>query len=113
MTCTACGQTLDTNARFCSGCGRALAVAYPVARIAEPLVRPREGRMIAGVCAGFALRYGWDVALVGLGVLLSIVFAGAPLIAYLVAWIVMPNAQFALPGQAGVPPGVGPGSIIS
>ncbi len=69
------------------------------------LVRPREGRMIAGVCAGFALAYGWDVAIVRLLVALSILFAGVPLIAYLVAWVVMPNAQYALPAQTGAGPG--------
>ena len=106
MNCTACGQKLDWGAQYCSGCGRALVVSSPALRMTEPLVRPREGRMVAGVCRGFAVRYGWDVAIVRLVVLLSILFAGVPLIAYLVAWIVMPNGQFALPAQAGVQPGV-------
>lgn len=58
--------------------------------------------MVAGVCVGFANRYGWDVSVVRLVLVLSLVFgAGVPLIAYLVAWVVMPNGQYTLPAQAG------------
>lgn len=64
--------------------------------------------MIAGVCIGFAEAYGWDVTIVRLLVVLSVLFAGLPLVAYLVAWVVMPNAQYALPAQAGS----GPGSMV-
>ncbi len=78
------------------------------APVSTRLVRPREGRMIAGVCAGFAEAYRWDVTIVRLLVVLSVLFAGLPLLAYLAAWIVMPNAQYALPAQAGA----GPGSMV-
>ena len=116
MTCTACGADLDTRARFCSHCGRALAVSSSTAlRAPTRLIRPREGRMIAGVCAGFALQYGWDVVIVRLIVLLSVLFAGLPLLAYVIAWVVMPNEQYALPAQAASPSvtqtGGGPDSI--
>lgn len=115
MTCTGCGTTLDTGAQFCSGCGRALQTrSFDLgARIrAERLVRPREHRMIAGVCAGFAQRYGWDASIVRLVLILAVVFgAGTPLLAYLIAWVVMPNEQYALPAQVGTRSGAGPGSI--
>ncbi len=102
MTCTGCGTMVNTEARFCSSCGRALLISQPPPpRRVIQLVRPREGRMIAGVCAGFAQRYGWDLVIVRLVVLLSVLFAGVPLIAYLIAWVVMPNEQYALPAQAG------------
>ena len=101
MTCIKCGRTLETSAQFCSGCGQALVVnEYALSR-PERLIRPREGRMIAGVCAGFALRYGWDVALVRLILVLGLIGAGTPLLAYLIAWIVMPNGQLSLPAQTG------------
>ncbi len=71
--------------------------------------------MIAGVCAGFALQYGWDVAIVRLVLLLSVLFAGLPLLAYVIAWIVMPNEAYALPTSAASPSatqtGAGPDSI--
>jgi len=61
------------------------------------LVRPHEGRMVAGVCAGIALHYGWDVALVRIVALLSILCTGLPVVAYMVAWICIPNAPYLLP----------------
>ena len=120
MTCTGCGTILDTGAQYCSGCGRALEVrSYDLGSHglgskfrAEHLVRPREHRMIAGVCAGFAQRYGWDASIVRLVLILAVVFgAGTPLLAYIIAWVVMPNEQFALPAQAASRTGAGPGSI--
>ena len=102
MTCTGCGRTVETNAQFCSGCGLALLVNQYALSRPERLIRPREGRMIAGVCAGFARRYGWDPALVRLVLVLGLVFgAGTPLLAYFIAWIVMPNGQLSLPAQTG------------
>lgn len=95
MNCTVCGKGMDSNAKFCSQCGSVM-YREPVYVMPERLVRPRYGRMIAGVCAGFAQRYGWDVTLVR--VILAVVVllgAGSPLLAYLVAWIVMPNGQYA------------------
>ncbi|MGI4831063.1 MAG: PspC domain-containing protein [Janthinobacterium lividum] len=103
MTCTACGRTVETGAQFCSGCGQALMVNTCALSRPEQLLRPREGRMIAGVCAGFAQRYQWDVALVRLILVLAVIFGvGTPLLVYLIAWIVMPNGQLHLPAQTGV-----------
>lgn len=54
------------------------------------LVRPREGKIIAGVCAGLADRFGISRGLVRIGfVLFGLVGAGE--IAYVIAWIVMPK----------------------
>ena len=116
MNCAACGAGIDSRARFCSNCGRMLVVTSPLTRpVTTRLVRPLEGRMIAGVCAGFALQYGWDVVIVRLIVLLSVFFAGLPLLAYAVAWVVMPNGPSALPVAVAPPPatqtGGGPDSI--
>jgi phage shock protein C len=57
---------------------------------APTLVRPREGRIIAGVCAGLARRFGWNVAVVRLLAVLSIVLPGSQLIVYLICWAVIP-----------------------
>jgi phage shock protein C len=60
----------------------------------ERLDRPRrgEGRIIGGVCAGIAQRFGFSPFLVRL---LFVIFAitGASEIAYLVLWILMPNRR--------------------
>lgn len=54
------------------------------------LVRPRQGKIIAGVCAGLADRFGISRGLVRIGfVLFGLVGAGE--IAYVIAWIVMPK----------------------
>ena len=55
------------------------------------LVRPRNGRRIAGVCAGIADRYGWDPTIVRLVAVLSIFLPGPQVLAYLVLWLVMPS----------------------
>jgi phage shock protein C len=85
------------GARFCSNCGRAVA-GTPVIPVFSRLVRPRMGRMIGGVCAGFAQHYGWDVVLVRILLGVMVLFGcGTPLLAYIVAWIVMPNEPWVLP----------------
>jgi phage shock protein C len=62
------------------------------------LVRPRQGRVIAGVCAGFAQAYRWDPIIVRIVLcLIALCGAGTPILAYLIAWIVMPNAPYDLP----------------
>jgi phage shock protein C len=58
---------------------------------APVLVRPREGRIIAGVCAGLARRFGWNVAVVRLLAVLSIVLPGSQLVIYLICWAVIPS----------------------
>ena len=60
-------------------------------RLARALVRPREGRRIAGVCAGIADRYGWDPTIVRLVTVLSIFLPGPQVLAYLVLWLVIPS----------------------
>ena len=58
--------------------------------MADRLVRPQQGKMIAGVCAGLSQRLGMDVTLLRI---LFVVFAlvGAGEIVYLVLWIVVPK----------------------
>lgn len=55
------------------------------------LRRPRTGRVIAGVCAGLAWRFGWNPNLVRLAFILSCLLPGPQFIAYIVMWIVIPN----------------------
>ncbi|SFB70582.1 phage shock protein C (PspC) family protein [Nocardioides terrae] len=58
---------------------------------ASTLSRPRNGRMIAGVCAGIAYRFGWDPTLVRVIAVLSVILPGPQVLAYIVLWVVMPN----------------------
>ncbi len=56
------------------------------------LVRSREGRMLAGVCAGVANFLGVDVTLVRVVVaVVALITGGAGVLAYLVAWALIPQ----------------------
>jgi len=61
----------------------------------KKLYRPRKGRMIAGVCLGFAEYYGVDVTMVRLIWALLTLFSGIWLgiIAYIIAIIIIPEKR--------------------
>jgi len=54
-----------------------------------------SNQMIAGVCAGIAEYFGWNVTLVRvIYILLSIFSAGFPgTLVYIILWIVMPRPE--------------------
>ena len=90
MYCTQCGREEREGQAFCPQCGKAAGVAASAARGPERLARVREGKKIAGVCAGFARYIGVDVTLMRIVWLLAALTCGVGFIAYLVAWIAMP-----------------------
>jgi phage shock protein C len=54
------------------------------------LVRSRNGRMVAGVCAGAAEYFGIDVTLVrALVAVVAVITGGAGVLAYLAAWAII------------------------
>ncbi|MFI0353902.1 PspC domain-containing protein [Actinomadura sp. 9N407] len=55
------------------------------------IYRPRDGRMIAGVCAGLGRRFGMSAGTVRLLAVLSCLLPGPQFVAYLVLWIMLPN----------------------
>ncbi len=55
------------------------------------LVRPRDGRRLGGVCAGIADKFGWSRTTVRVLAVLSILLPGPQVIAYIVAWFVVPD----------------------
>lgn len=55
------------------------------------LYRSRENRLIGGVAGGIAEYFNIDIAVVRLLWILSIFFAGGGVLAYIVAWIVIPE----------------------
>ncbi|HEU4675349.1 MAG TPA: PspC domain-containing protein [Motilibacteraceae bacterium] len=79
----------------------------------EGLVRARDERVLAGVCAGLGRRIGldpWPTRL--LFVLLTILLPGTPLVFYVVLWVLMPDERDAAAWQATphVPDGGGAGA---
>ena len=106
MYCSHCGRQIDAAARFCPACGAAVQpMAYGRGPIFGQLVRPRSPRAIGGVCSGLALHYGWDVVTVRLLWVLCVLFAGTGVLAYIIAWIVIPEAPYELP-ESGAGSGV-------
>jgi phage shock protein PspC (stress-responsive transcriptional regulator) len=60
----------------------------------QGLVRPREGRVLGGVCAGLGRRFGiapWPARL--LFVLLLMVIPGSQVLVYPILWILMPSEE--------------------
>lgn len=106
MFCSRCGKQLDPSSRFCPACGGAIpspnaspapGAFQPGAQRVGPLLRPRHNRMIAGVCAGFALHFDWNLNLVRMLTALIIVLTGVGAIAYIAAWVILPEEPYALP----------------
>jgi phage shock protein C len=58
----------------------------------QGLVRPQEGRILAGVCAGLGRRFGMDAwAARLLFVLVLLVIPGSQILIYPILWILMPS----------------------
>jgi phage shock protein C len=55
------------------------------------LLRVKDGRMLAGVCAGLAAYFGVDVNLVRLAFGVFTVFYGLGALIYVLAWVVLPE----------------------
>lgn len=57
------------------------------------LYRPREGRVIAGVCAGLGRRFGLSAFTVRLLAIVSCVLPGPQFLIYIALWIMMPSEE--------------------
>jgi phage shock protein PspC (stress-responsive transcriptional regulator) len=55
------------------------------------LLRIRQGRIVAGVCAGLGAYFGVDVNLVRLAFGVFTVFYGLGILLYLIAWLILPE----------------------
>ena len=55
------------------------------------LVRPKEGRVIAGVAAGLADRYGMERGTMRLLFIVSLILPGPQILIYLVLWAIIPE----------------------
>ena len=71
----------------------------------QGLVRPREGRVLGGVCAGLGRRFGmapWPARILFL--LLLMVIPGSQILIYPILWILMPLEQTAIVQRPQTPP---------
>lgn len=62
-------------------------------RDAPRLVRPKSDRVIAGVAAGLADRFGMSHGMMRLLFLVSFVLPGPQLLIYIVLWIIIPDGD--------------------
>ena len=86
MFCNQCGKANPDDARLCAYCGASMAGSPAKRR----LVRRRDQKVIAGVAAGVANYFGWNVTAVRVLWLVLLLFAGTGGLLYLILWIVMP-----------------------
>ena len=87
MYCNYCGKCIQDDARLCAYCGRVVLGA----RAYKRLERPRD-RRFGGVCAAFGNYFDIDVAVMRiLWILAVILTVPLAIIAYFVAWIVIPE----------------------
>ncbi len=100
MYCNYCGKVIQDDANVCAYCGKRIGSVESRHR----LMRSRTDRKVAGVCAGFAEYFDLDVSLVRVVWLIAALLPpGISLIAYVIAWIVMPEEPLMLPETVGQP----------
>jgi phage shock protein C len=93
MYCNYCGKVIQDDANVCAYCGTRVG---PVAG-RRKLMRSRADRKIAGVCAGFAEYFDLDVTVVRVVWLIVALLTGGGFLAYIIAWIVMPEEPQVVP----------------
>ncbi|MDI3385568.1 PspC domain-containing protein [Streptomyces sp. B-S-A8] len=63
------------------------------------LVRPRNGRMIGGVCAALAQRFGTSATTMRVIFVVSCLLPGPQFLIYLALWLLLPSEKKAGPAS--------------
>lgn len=92
MICPTCQREIADYSNFCYFCGTRQAPGVAGRRLMRSVVDSK----IAGVCGGFAEYFNWDPTVTRvLFVFITIGTGFAPgIVAYIVAWILMPQAPY-------------------
>jgi phage shock protein PspC (stress-responsive transcriptional regulator) len=90
--CPFCAEEIRSEARKCRYCGSYVESGNMLSRT---WYRRRDGKMLAGVCAGLADQFGISVTIIRLAFLLSALLGGGVgIIVYLALWVVMPYRPY-------------------
>jgi len=103
MNCAECHREIDERGNFCSYCGARVRPAFSHRR----LMRSATDSRIAGVCGGLAEYLGVDPTIVRLFWAVLAVIPGAlvgGIVAYGVAWVIMPKAPAPVSAPIGAKP---------
>ncbi len=93
-TCSYCAEQIQDAAIKCRYCGSHLVAAG----LNREWYRKREGRLIAGICAGLSEMLGVSVTALRMGaIILTLLGFGWGVIIYIVLWFIMPYKD-ELPG---------------
>ena len=91
MFCEKCGFEIEEDDQFCRKCGRAVN-GGSVDASQRSCTRKRNGRMLAGVCAGCASYFGKNLTTLrviwAIAAVIPPIFPGV--VAYLVCWLLLP-----------------------
>ena len=72
----------------------------------QGLVRPRQGRVLGGVCAGLARRFDVSPGIARLlFVVILLVLPGSQILIYPLLWFLMPDEAAGYPSSPTYPPG--------
>lgn len=97
MVCSNCHREIANESNFCYLCGARQAASYPPPGVPKRLHRSVIDHKIGGVCGGLAEYWNVDPTMVRLVWVLLVIFP-LPLVpaflAYIVAWIVIPKAEY-------------------
>jgi len=107
MTCSNCRRDIADYSNFCYYCGARQQVnaANPCAPAQKRLMRSSVDCKLAGVCGGIAEYLDVDPTIVRLVWVLVFIFTGfiPGALAYLICWIVIPQAPLPVPVQVQQP----------
>jgi phage shock protein C len=107
MVCQNCRREIANESNFCYLCGaRQQPVSYAAQCAPRRLQRSVTDCKIAGVCGGLAEYWGVDSTVVRLVAVLLVIFPVPffpAIVGYIVAWIVMPRAEYPVYSAAAAP----------
>ncbi|HOE91337.1 MAG TPA: PspC domain-containing protein, partial [Candidatus Cloacimonadota bacterium] len=57
------------------------------------IIRPKDGRILGGVCKGIANAFMLDVNMIRIILILTTLFLGSGILIYLILWITVPSEE--------------------